>query len=316
MIVPVYDILECGPRHRFAANGKLVHNSENVNMQNLPRKSPLKYALLAPEGYSFIDCDSSQIEARTLAWLSGQADLVQAFENGEDVYKIMAASIYGKPQEEINKDERFVGKTTILGAGYGMGYVKFGAQLQTLGVTLESKECERIINVYRRTYTRIPELWKQANEALLAMIDNKTAPLGLDGVLVVNGKTGIKLPNGLYLKYPNLRWKADEVTGKNEMVYDVKKGKSVVVTRIYGGKVVENVCQALARIVIGEQMLAVAKKHRVVMTVHDAIGCVVPEAQEKSGLEFVEACMKVRPTWAQGLPLNCEGGSGATYGDC
>ena len=99
-------------------------------------------------------------------------------------------------------------------------------------------------------------------------------------------------------------------------MYDVKKGKSATVTRIYGGKLVENICQALARIVIGEQMLAVAKKQRVVMTVHDAIGCVVPEAEAQTGLEFVEACMRIRPTWAQGLPLNCEGGSGATYGDC
>ena len=304
------------PLRYYAAHTGRWGGDDKVNMQNLPRKSPLKYALRAPKGYAFIDCDSSQIEARTLAWLSGQADLVQAFEKGEDVYRIMAASIYGKPQEEITKDERFVGKTTILGAGYGMGHVKFGAQLQTLGVVMDEKECERIVSVYRRTYTQIPKLWTQANHALLAMLGDKTTELGLERVLVVEGKRGIRLPNGLYLKYPNLRWKTDASTGKNEMVYDVKKGKSVVVTRIYGGKLVENICQALARIIIGEQMLAVAKKQRVVMTVHDAIGCVVPEAEAQTGLEFVEACMRVRPTWAQGLPLNCEGGSGATYGDC
>jgi DNA polymerase len=304
------------PLRYYAAHTGRWGGDDKVNMQNLPRKSPLKYALRAPKGYAFIDCDSSQIEARTLAWLSGQADLVQAFEKGEDVYRIMAASIYGKPQEDITKDERFVGKTTILGAGYGMGYVKFGAQLQTLGVVMDEKECERIVSVYRRTYTQIPKLWTQANHALLAMLGNKTTELGLEGVLAVEGKRGIRLPNGLYLKYPNLRWKTDASTGKNEMVYDVKKGKSVVVTRIYGGKLVENICQALARIIIGEQMLAVSKKQRVVMTVHDAIGCVVPEAEAQTGLEFVEACMRIRPTWAQGLPLNCEGGSGATYGDC
>jgi DNA polymerase I-like protein with 3'-5' exonuclease and polymerase domains len=82
------------------------------------------------------------------------------------------------------------------------------------------------------------------------------------------------------------------------------------------GEDVYKIMAALARIVIGEQMLAVTKKQRVVMTVHDAIGCVVPEAEAQTGLEFVEACMRIRPTWAQGLPLNCEGGSGATYGDC
>jgi DNA polymerase bacteriophage-type len=92
----------------------------------------LKYAIRAPSGYKIIDSDSSQIEARTLAWLAEQNDLVDAFERGEDVYKIMASSIYVKAQEEINKDESFVGKTTILGCGYGMGSAKFKAQLKNL----------------------------------------------------------------------------------------------------------------------------------------------------------------------------------------
>ena len=81
-----------------------------------------------------IDCDSSQIEARTLAWLAEQDDLVEAFQNGEDVYKKMAAAIYNKEEDAVSKEERFVGKTTILGAGYGMGAVKFSAQLKTFGV--------------------------------------------------------------------------------------------------------------------------------------------------------------------------------------
>lgn len=303
------------PLRYYAAHTGRWGGDDRVNMQNLPRKSPLKYALRAPEGYSFIDCDSSQIEARTLAWLSGQEDLVRSFENGEDVYRHMASVIYGKPEADITKEERFFGKTIVLGAGYGLGAVTFQRQLKNFKVVLDEAECKRLIDVYRRTYPRIPELWKQANDALLAMMDNKTAPLGLAGVLEVHGK-GVRLPNGLYLKYPNLRWKTDEATGKKEMVYDTKKGKSDVVTRVYGGKLVENCCQALARIVIGEQMLAVAKEQRVVMTVHDAIGSVVPEAQAQAGLAFVESCMRTRPTWAQGLPLNCEGGFGATYGDC
>jgi DNA polymerase bacteriophage-type len=92
---------------------------------------------MAPPGHVVVDSDSSQIEARTLAWLAEQNDLVDAFERGEDVYKIMASSIYSKVQEEISKDERFVGKTTILGAGYGMGAQKFGAQLKTFNVEIE-----------------------------------------------------------------------------------------------------------------------------------------------------------------------------------
>lgn len=101
-----------------------------------------------------------------------------------------------------------------------------------------------------------------------------------------------------------------------EYVYDTKKGKTTAPNRIYGGKVVENVCQALARIIIGEQMLLIAKKYKVVMTVHDAIGCVVPEGEAGTGQEFIELCMRIRPTWAPDLPLNCEAGTGKSYGDC
>jgi DNA polymerase len=276
----------------------------------------LKKAILAPYGDVMIDSDSSQIEARTLAWLAGQDDLVEAFEKGEDVYKIMASAIYGKAINAITKDERFVGKTTILGAGYGMGAIKFRAQLKTFGVEVSEDEAKRIIDTYRRTYPRIPELWKAAANVLPAIISEQTTSFGRGGILKVDGSDGILLPNGLRLKYPNLRQKVDEENNKIEFVYDTKKGKAIIPNRIYGGKVVENVCQALARIVIGEQMLMIAKKYRVVMTVHDAIACIAPEAEAETAKEYVELCMRIRPSWASGLPLNCEAGYGKSYGDC
>jgi DNA polymerase I-like protein with 3'-5' exonuclease and polymerase domains len=303
------------PLRYYAAHTGRWGGDDKVNMQNLPRSSPLKNAIVAPDGYFIVDSDSSQIEARTLAWLAEQNDLVEAFDKGEDVYKIMASAIYGKPQEEITKDERFVGKTTILGAGYGMGPAKFKVQLKTFNVDLSEEECKRIISVYRETYPRIPQLWKQASSALLAIANEQTAPLGREGALVVEGSKGIGLPNGLYIKYPNLRrWVNDQ--GKEELVYDTKKGKAVIPNRIYGGKVIENVCQALARIVIAEQMLMIAKKYRVVMTVHDAIACLVPESEKDTGREFVEVCMRIRPKWALDLPLNCESGVDKSYGRC
>ena len=300
------------PLRYYAAHTGRWGGDDKVNMQNLPRGSALKKAVLPPEGHVFIDCDSSQIEARTLAWLAGQDDLVDAFDKGEDVYKIMASAIYGVPIEEVTKDQRFVGKTTILGAGYGMGAKKFRAQLKTFNVDVSVEECEYIIKTYRETYPKIPQLWRQAGEALDAIANNQSAPLGEHGALSVEGYKGIRLPNGLYLKYPNLRWVFSD--GKQEMVYDTKKGKAVIPTRIYGGKCVENVCQALARIVIGEQMLAVARKLRVVMTVHDAVGCIAPVEQAEEARDFVEACMRIRPKWATLLPLNCESKMGASYG--
>lgn len=303
------------PLRYYAAHTGRWGGDDKLNLQNLPRKSALKYAIIPPAGYKMIDSDSSQIEARTLAWLAGQDDLVEAFDRGEDVYRIMASAIYNKTIQAITSDERFVGKTTILGAGYGMGAAKFKAQLKNFGVDVSLEEAKRIIDTYRRTYPKIAEFWKTAGKALDAIMSNQTMDLGRNGVLKVEGKDGIRLPNGLYLKYPNLRRHQDS-EGNVELVYDVKKGKAFIPNRIYGGKVTENVCQALARIVIGEQMLMIARKYRVVMTVHDAIACVVPANEVESAKEYVELCMRIRPQWATELPLNCESGHGDSYGAC
>jgi DNA polymerase len=303
------------PLRYYAAHTGRWGGDDKINLQNLKRGSLLKNAIVAPNGYVMVNSDSSQIEARTLAWLAGQDDLVEAFEKGEDVYKIMASAIYGKKIEEITKDERFVGKTTILGAGYGMGAVKFRAQLKTFGVEVSEDEAKRIIDTYRRTYPKISVLWKEAAKVFSAIIGEQATSFGRGGILKVDGSDGILLPNGLRLKYPNLRKKTDD-DGDVEYVYDTKKGKAIIPNRIYGGKVVENVCQALARIVIGEQMLMVAKKYRVVMTVHDAIACIAPKAEADRAKEYVELCMRIRPAWAPELPLNCEAGWGETYGVC
>lgn len=303
------------PLRYYAAHTGRWGGDDKLNLQNLPRNSPLKKAIIAPNGYVILDSDSSQIEARTLAWLAGQEDLVEAFDRGEDVYRIMASAIYGKPIQDITKDERFVGKTTILGAGYGMGALKFQTQLKNFGVTVSLDETKRIIDTYRRTYPRIPVLWQEAGTILNAIMNNQYAELGRDNLLWVEGHKGIRLPNGLYIKYPHLR-KHETPEGKIELVYDTKRGKQVVPNRIYGGKVIENVCQALARIVIGTQMLMVAKKYRVVMTVHDAIACIAPAAEAETAKEYVELCMRLRPAWAPDLPLNCEAGYGDSYGDC
>ena len=303
------------PLRYYAAHTGRWGGDDKINMQNLTRGSALKKAMCAPEGYKFVDCDLSQIEARTLAWLAEEEELVQAFDRGDDVYKIMASAIYDKPEEDISKEERFVGKTTILGAGYGMGAVKFRNQLKTFGVELEQEECDRIISVYRTTYKNIPKLWRSAGKSLKQIMNDKCTKFGRPDVITVEGDKGILLPNGLHVKYPNLRTVTDEL-GDTETLYDTRRGKAIVSTRIYGGKVIENVCQALARIVIGEQLLRVAKRYKVVMTVHDAIGCIVPEKEVEQGLKYVEDCMKTRPVWASDLPLDCEGGYGDSYGAC
>lgn len=303
------------PIKYYAAHTGRFGGDDKINLQNLPSRgdnaNKLKKSIIAPTGYEIIDADSAQIEARVLAWLSGQADLVQAFANKEDVYKKMASAIYGKPEDQITKDERFVGKTTILGCGYGMGAVKFQGQLKTFGVAVSLEEARRIIDIYRRTNPAVTALWKQAQNMLIGMSRAENCVLGKAGVLSVDGwEKAIKLPSGLLMRYNDL--KHEQTENGVEFSYKTRYGR----TRIYGGKVIENVCQAIARCIIGEQMLKIGKRYKVVLTVHDAIACVVPEAEIAEAQAYVEECMRWTPEWAAGLPVNCESGHGRAYGDC
>jgi DNA polymerase len=302
------------PLQYYAAHTGRWGGTDKINLQNLPSRGTnggkLKKAIIAPKGYVIIDSDSSQIEARVLAWLAGQNDLTEAFKNGDDVYKLMASAIYGKDVKEITKDERFVGKTTILGAGYGMGAQKFQTQLKTFGTEINEGEAKHIMDIYRSTYGMIPELWNRASDVIEAMANNQSVPFG-NGCISVAGKAGILMPNGLYQRYPNLRLMLDD-SGRNQYVYSAKRGAN----KIYGGKLVENICQGLARCIIGEQMIKIAKQYKVVLTVHDAIACIAPEEEAEEAMAYVMECMKWVPDWAEGLPLNCEAGYGKSYGDC
>ena len=301
------------PLSYYAAHTGRWGGSDKINFQNFPSRGDnagkLKKAILAPEGHVIIDCDSAQIEARVLAWFAQQDDLVEAFRNGEDVYKIMASAIYRKEREEVTPFERFVGKTTILGAGYGMGGAKFQAQLKTFGVSISTEESARIISTYRGTYPSIPTLWKSGSTAIDAMSKKRTATWG-NGCITI-GAEGILMPNGLYQRYPNLR-KVRDKDGKDQYIYDSRKGA----VKLYGGKLTENICQGLARCIIGEQLIKISRKYRVVLTVHDAVACVAPQQEAEEAMAYVMECMRFVPTWADGIPLNCEAGIGESYGDC
>ena len=301
------------PLSYYAAHTGRWGGSDKINFQNFPSRGDnagkLKKAILAPEGHVIIDCDSAQIEARVLAWFAQQDDLVEAFRNGEDVYKIMASAIYRKEREEVTPSERFVGKTTILGAGYGMGSAKFQTQLKTFGVSVSAEESARIISTYRGTYPSIPTLWKSGSTAIDAMSKKRTATWG-NGCISI-GAEGILMPNGLYQRYPNLR-KVRDKDGKDQYIYDSRKGA----VKLYGGKLTENICQGLARCIIGEQLIKISRKYRVVLTVHDAVACVAPKEEAQEAMAYVMECMRFVPSWADGIPLNCEAGIGESYGDC
>jgi DNA polymerase I-like protein with 3'-5' exonuclease and polymerase domains len=300
------------PIRYYAAHTGRWGGDDKINLQNLPSRGPnakaLKRAIIAPEGHMIVEADSAQIEARVLAWLAEQKDLVTAFANKEDVYKKMASKIYGVQEEDVTKEQRFVGKTTILGAGYGMGAPKFQLQLKSFGTDIELHEAQRIIKIYREANGMISKLWKDANNSIKYMYQGSVLQFGRQGVLeVVDG--GVRLPSGLVMRYDDLRGEQDEKGV--EYTYKTRRGR----TRIYGGKVIENVCQGIARCIIGEQMLKIAKRYRVVLTVHDSIACCVPYYEADYCKAYVEECMRWTPDWAKGLPVDCEAGIGVNYGD-
>ena len=299
------------PVRYYAAHTGRWGGSDKINLQNLPSRGPngkkLKKAIVAPEGYTVVEADSSQIEARVLAWLAGQNDLVSQFANGEDVYIKMAARIYGCNEEDVTKDQRFVGKTTILGAGYGMGAEKFGVQLKTFGYEVSPDEARRIISIYRQSNFAISKLWRDAQYMVSQLANGRAVPFGRRGIIGVDASNkALVLPSGLPLFYEDLNYDGDEYT------YKVRRGRN----KIYGGKVIENVCQGIARCIIGEQMLRIAKNYKVVLTVHDSIVCCVKDNEVEEAQAFVETCMRWTPDWAKGLPVDCESGTAKSYGDC
>lgn len=202
-----------------------------------------------------------------------------------------------------------------LGLGYGTGWAKLQHTLKTSppGADLTDDECQRLVKVYRDFNYKVIELWRASDEALQSIADwnPEHVPyyLGEHRCLEVSGK-GIRLPNGLYIQYPDLHLDTSEV--KSNYKYKSRKGLNT----IWGGSVVENVVQALARIIVGEQMLEVAKRYRPVLTVHDAVVIVAPESEKDEAIKFIMEVMSTPPEWAKGLPVACEAGYGNSYGEC
>ena len=304
----------------YGAHTGRASGGDKMNLQNLPRGGTLRKSIKAPEGHVVIAVDSAQIEARVVAWLAGQDDLVEDFRNGVDIYSKFASDVYERPiDKSVDKVERFVGKTCILGLGYGMGKDKFKSTLKIgmagVSVDLPLEDAERIVKLYRQKYERITSLWADADKALPAIANGFDYEFGATIALCATPE-GIRLPNDMLVRYPGLH-KTNE-----GFVYTTKRGS----IKIYGGKVVENVVQALARIVVFDQMAKIDQEFRkrdsadtrfkVALTVHDEVVAVVPKDQAQRSLDFMIKVMSTPPQWAQGLPVACEGDFALTYGDC
>jgi DNA polymerase len=302
----------------YGAHTGRASGGDKINLQNLPRGGALRQAIRAPEGHKLVAVDSSQIEARVVAWLAGEADLLQAFSEGRDIYSEFASEVYEKRVTKSDKVERFVGKTCILGLGYGMGKDKFKTTLKIgqagVSVDIELPTAEKIVTLYRTKYAQIAKLWKEGDEALNAIQNGFDFYLG-SAKLLCNSE-GVHLPNGMKVQYKNLR------RGSDGFEYDSRYGP----VKIYGGKLIENIVQALARIVVFDQMAKIDmamrrydKPHarfRVALTVHDEVVVVCPELVESKVLDYMIKVMSQPPSWAPDLPVACEGSSGNNYAEC
>lgn len=340
--LPVY-LNYCGAHTtRWSAGNKM-------NLQNLKRGGELRRAIIAPPGHVIVVADSAQIEARVTAWLAQDKELLDLFRNGADVYKHMASQIYSAPIDDITKDQRFIGKIAVLGLGYGMGWVKFQHTLATgaMGpvVDMKDEECQKIVNKYRSSRKEIAALWQKMEFLLLALIRKRqdSIKIGDTEVIRYDAQNRLHLPSGLYLQYPFLTADFDQSdeTYSNYKYFDLKSGARAVFNdsfdeekgkKLYGGLLTENIVQALSRIIVGEQMLAIKRKMvdlhhpgaavaissgipvgRVVTMTHDEIVICCPEQQAYMVEKLMIDEMKTPPAWCSDIPLNAEGGFDYNY---
>lgn len=309
----------------YGAHTGRFSGGDKLNLQNLPRNGAIRKAICAPSGMSFVSCDSAQIEARVLAWVAGQDDLVQAFREGRDVYSEFASEVYGRKITKADKVERFVGKTCILGLGYGMGAEKFKRTLELgqggISVKLTLEEAKRIVMLYRQKNHKIVSFWNRCNIALQHMVSSQDGEIT---ALLRYNADGITLPNKFKIKYPALRavdngfaYISDARSYRTAIKSRILDGDvtGVAWTKIYGGKVTENIVQALARIVVSEQMAKVGQTYHVVFQVHDEVVIICQDSDIDLAKEVITKVMSTPPKWAVDLPVSCEAGHGKNYGD-
>ena len=272
------------------------------NPQNFTRKSFLRDAVCAPSGHSLVVGDFAAIELRILAWLAKEPRLISKIINDEDVYADFA---------KLLGSERAFGKEAVLGLGYNMGAKKFRARVKTvLKQEISDDDAWKTVKLYRMTYFNVPKLWEQCGNLIPLIAEGRIGSLHFAPFIRVR-KCELVLPSGLVIRYPNLRRVNDE------WVYDkFKKKHESEAVGLYGGKIVENICQGLA----GELCkLAIEGAERAGLTVvgqvHDEIICVstFDKADESAGI--LQAAMQKSPGWFPQIKLKSEVGYGNTWNE-
>jgi DNA polymerase family A len=285
----------------------------------------LRDSLRAPEGYSIVVGDSANIEARMLVFLAGQQDVLEKYRRNEDLYCAFGAALFGRPITKADIAERQLAKIAVLGLGYGMGKDKFidtvrawdfGDMAEKMkSITADTELLMGAVWVFRDAYDRVKAWWQYCNDIVLPALANKESVYcDPQGLLYTTTNGTIMLPSGRELRYPNLRQERNKETNRTEWVFDVREGRRLVATRIYGGKLVENLVQAAARVVVMDQIVKISGKYRVVLPVYDEAVCCVPDEQAAACNAYIMRCLSESPAWAPSLPVAAETGIGKFYG--
>lgn len=291
----------------------------------------LRGMIRAAPGKKLVSADFSNIEGRVLAWLAGEVwklDAFRAFDRGEgpDLYKVAAGGIYGVGVSDVTKDQRQIGKVSELACGYQGGVGAFQTMAHTYGVKVPDKQAEGIVKAWRIANPSIKAYWRDLEDACFEAVSNPGTLHTVRNVKfkVVGSFLWLQLPSGraLCYCYPHIAWKempwVDEETGRpvNKQVVAYKGVNSYTrkweTIYTYGGKLAENITQAVARDVMAEAMVRVENAgYPVILTVHDEVVC-EPKADFGSAEEF-EKLMVELPEWAAGLPVAAEAWQGERY---
>lgn len=266
----------------------------------LPTIAECIRGLIADLGRYLNVADYSQIEARLLAWIVGDADLLGAFARGDDPYKMMAAKIYGKPVEEITGTERFMGKQTVLGCGYGLGGGGFQFMLDTTyDVQIEREEADELVALYRKNARPVVKFWRRLDNALAHASENVGTEFA-----VIKGKISIKftradrfwlkLPSGRLLRYYEVEKKVDRRGRISWSCFGrLKNGGGYGRVKIYGGALTGHIVQSTARDIMASAMVRLDDLgHKLVLTVHDEL-----VAADDGRFDEFKREMTTRPAW-------------------
>lgn len=275
--------------------------------------------IIPNKGKIFRVVDYASIEARVLSWLADDTQMLVAFRKGIDVYKLMAAALYGVDIEEVTSEQRRIGKNLVLGAGYGLGATKFVAYSEKAGVEIGEDFAKKAIKAYRTERHKVVRLWGDVERcAITAVRERRSAA---NAVILRNLHFYIedrwfciRLPSGRVLRYYAPRVSPVEKWGEPALQLSYKseiRGRMYPETT-YGGKLVENITQAVARDVLVHGMFSAEKAGYMVHgTVHDEI--LTEQAIDAGSIHELEEIVCKLPTWANGLPISAEGFESPRY---